>query len=114
MLCICGIINAMTKKATTSKTLPRFLKRYLGEVKFEKVRLPERECYVVERLLEYGDDQAIHWLKETFALETIGRVVRESRAISHRTANLWGLFLGIPHGEIRRFTEPQLIDFPSF
>lgn len=92
--------------ANTPTPLPNFLRPYFWEVNFENLRLPEREVYVLERLLEYGDDEAIRWLKRHFSFETIAGVVRRSRRISRNTANLWALALDIPRDEITCFSKP--------
>jgi len=69
---------------------------------------------VIERLLEYGNDAAIRWVKKTFPPENIARVIRNSRAISRRTANLWALILGIPREQIRCFSTPSILQHGSF
>ncbi len=94
--------------------LPVFLKPYFWEVDFALLQLPEHEVYIVERLLEYGDDQAIRWLRSTFASESIARVVRRSRRLSRNTANLWSLLLGIPREEITCLSTPSLLPHGSF
>jgi len=104
----------MTKRSEEPQTLPEFLKRYFWEVEFENVRLPEREFYVIERVIEYGNDEAIHWLKQRFTPDDIGRVVRPSRALSRRTANLWGKFLHIPRDEMRCYSTPSILQHGSF
>ena len=104
----------MNSRSEVSVSLPPFLERYFWEVDFARLRLPERTFTVIERLLEYGDDAAIHWLKENFSQEAISNVVRESRSISRRTANLWGMFLGIPREEIRCFSKPSILQHGSF
>jgi hypothetical protein len=102
------------KKDSHTKTLPAFLKRYFWEVDFDTVRLPKHEVYVIERVLEYGDDRAIHWLKKSFSPEAVAAVVRRSRVISRRTANLWALLLGIPREEIRCFSTRSILQHGSF
>jgi len=84
--------------------LPEFLEPYFWEIDFTRLRFPERQTYVIERVLEFGDDQAVRWLKATFAPETIADVVRQSRRISKNTANLWALVLGISKEHIRCFS----------
>jgi hypothetical protein len=86
--------------------LPDFLKPYFWEVDFTRLRLPQREVYVIERIMEYGEDQVIHWLKETFSTETLADVVRHSRRLSTNTANLWALVLDIPREQIRCLSTP--------
>jgi hypothetical protein len=90
------------------RRLPEFLRPYFWETDFAGLRLPEQQSYVIERVLEYGDDRAIHWLKATFEPETIAEVVRHSRRISRNTANLWALVLDIPKEQIRCFSTPFL------
>ena len=101
--------------ATTSETeLPAWLARFFWDTDPAGLRLPEHEHYCIERLLEFGDDAAIGWLQRTFRTERIAAVVRQSRAISRRTANLWGLVLGIPRSEMRCFSTPSLLQHGSF
>ena len=100
--------------STNSPALPSFLKRFFWEVEFENVKLPGHETYVIERLLEYGNDDAIRWVKKTFPRETIATVVRKSRVISRRTANLWALVFDIPREEIRCFSTPSILQHGSF
>jgi hypothetical protein len=61
---------------------------------------------VIERVLEYSDDQAIHWLKATFSSERLADVVRRSRRLSPNTANLWALVLDIPRDQVRCLSTP--------
>lgn len=91
-----------------SNTLPDFLRPYFWEVDFSAVRLPDHETYIIERVIEYGHDQAIRWLNR-FPRQTIANVVRKSRRISPNTANFWALILDIPKEEIRCFKKPFLI-----
>jgi hypothetical protein len=89
--------------------LPEFLKPYFWETDFASLRLPEQQFYVIERILEYGDDKTIRWLKATFVPETIAAVVRDSRRITRNTANFWALMLDIPKERIRCFSTPSLL-----
>lgn len=104
----------MDKEPQVTTILPPFLKRYFWEVDLATIRLPEHDVYLIERLLEYGDDQAIHWLKESFPPETIATVVRKSRVLSSNTANLWALVLNIPRDEIRCFSTRSLLPHGPF
>jgi hypothetical protein len=88
--------------------IPEFLKPYFWEIDFAGLSLSERQTYILERVLEYGNDQAIRWLKANFTPETIAAVVRHSRRISRNTANIWALVLNIPKEQIRCFSTPSL------
>jgi len=81
--------------------LPELLRPLFWEIDFDRLRLPERETYVIERVLEYGDLPAVRWLEKTFPSKRIAQVVRQSRALSLRSANFWARMLDIPLEEIR-------------
>ncbi len=56
--------------------------------------------YTVARLLEYGNAEAIAWLKEQFPEDTIKHVIRNDRALSPKTATFWALVYHIPSEEV--------------
>ncbi|MCD6336209.1 MAG: hypothetical protein J7M27_12940 [Candidatus Latescibacteria bacterium] len=106
--------NETERSYAMSEPLPAFLAPFFWEIDFARLRLAGRERYIIERLLEYGDDRAIRWLKTTFSPEAIGRVVRRSRCLSRNTANLWGLVLNIPREEMACFSTPSILPHGSF
>jgi hypothetical protein len=56
--------------------------------------------YTIFRVLEYGDDRAIAWLRETFSSSEIRRVIRTERRLSPKSATFWALVYEIPEAEI--------------
>jgi hypothetical protein len=90
-------------------TLPDFLKPCFWEADFGRIDPLARKAYVLERVLEYGDDQSIRWLLREFSPDEIGEVVRTSRALSTNTAHLWALTLEIPIQEIECISRPSPI-----
>jgi hypothetical protein len=87
-------------RADDEGPLPTFLRPLFWEIDFDRLRVPGHERYIIERVLEYGDDQAIRWLCRTFEPDAIADVVRRSRKISPNTATLWALVLDIPREQI--------------
>lgn len=88
----------------TEERLPEFLRPLFWDVDFDQLRIPGHERYIIERILELGDDVAVRWAWCTFGPEAITQTVRRSRAISPNTASLWALILGIPRRSIRCFS----------
>jgi hypothetical protein len=64
---------------------------------FHPAAYPE---YTIFRVLEYGDEQAVAWMGETFPEDQIREVVRTERRLSPRSANFWALIYGVPAGEV--------------
>lgn len=57
--------------------------------------------YIIERVLEFGNEAAYRWLFRTFSREDIVEVVKTSSRISRKTATMMANFYELPRGEIR-------------
>ena len=60
-------------------------------------------CYpphTIARVLEYGNEAAVAWLRETFSEEMIKRVISKERRLSRKSANFWALAYGIPSDQV--------------
>lgn len=95
-------------------SLPTFLKPYFWETELARIDSQRHAKYIIERVLEYGDDRAIRWLQKNYSPAQIARVVRTSRVLSPNTANLWALLYKIPRSEIQCFSKPSLLPHSAF
>lgn len=86
----------------------RFLKKYFWDIDFDKLNIQKSAIYVVERILEYGDEKAIRWLFKTYSKDLIKKVVMTRRGLSPKTANFWGIMLDIDKRKIRCLKTPYL------
>jgi hypothetical protein len=57
-------------------------------------------AYTIARILEYGDQKAVAWLKETFSEAQIVEVLRNERRLSRKSANFWALIYHVPAQDI--------------
>lgn len=80
--------------------LQTFLKSFLWDVDFQSVDSATHAHFIIERLLEQGDEEAITWLFKTYPKETIHEVLRITRRLSTRSANFWSLTLDLPLDEV--------------
>ncbi len=64
---------------------------------FEPAAFPD---YTIFRVLEYGDDEALAWLRETFSTAEIRRVIRTERRLSPKSATFWALVYDIREDEV--------------
>jgi len=86
--------------------LPLFLKKYFWEVDFDKLDLDKYRAYVAERLMEYGDEKTVRWLRRNFPAAEIKKVLRNSRGLSPRSANFWRLLAGIKTERVKCLQKP--------
>jgi hypothetical protein len=60
--------------------------------------------YTIFRLLEFGDEKAIAWLRAEFSQDQIEAVIRAERRLSRRSAGFWALVYRIPREEVAALT----------
>lgn len=82
------------------RKLPKFLKKYFWDVKFEKVDPVENRVYVLKRILEYGDEKAVRWMWKNFKKPQIKDALCNYRGYTQKSANFWAFILGIPKEEV--------------
>jgi len=49
--------------------------------------------YIIERILDFGRDDEVRWLRQYYTKELIREVVLKSRSLRPETKNLWTLLL---------------------
>ena len=80
--------------------LPRHLRTLFWDVHFDTFDPFAYPAYTMGRVLEYGDDDDVTWLRANFSEEEIAEVVRHERRLSRRTANFWALLYGISADDV--------------
>lgn len=75
--------------------LPTFLKSYFWDVDFYKLDPQEYPEFVLKRVIDRGDTQALRWALSCYPLESIKNLVLKSRDLSRKTANFWARILGL-------------------
>lgn len=78
---------------------PRFLKQYFWDIDFEKFNPKKHPRYTIERLLEYGNEDAVRWMFKNFDKKAIKEALMKSRQLTKRSANFWAIFFGIKDKE---------------
>ena len=81
--------------------LPYYLKQFFWDTNFNNLDYKKHPIYIIERLLEFGDEKAVRWVWQTFSKKQIRETVCTSRVISKKTASFWSLISDIPEREIR-------------
>jgi hypothetical protein len=56
--------------------------------------------YTIFRVLEFGDQAAVEWLRMTFSEAEILRVLSTERRLSEKSANFWALIYKVPSREV--------------
>ena len=83
-----------------SENKPAFLKKYFWDIDFDKINLEDRKIYVLKRILEYGDENAVDWMWKNFKKRDIKNALSNFRGYSQKSANYWALILNVPKEEV--------------
>jgi len=59
----------------------------------KNIKIKKHANYVIERILELGNDSEVRWLFQTYRPAKIRQVAKSSRVLSPKTKNLWLLLL---------------------
>ena len=86
--------------------LPSFLAQYFWDADATQIDLRRHRRYIIERILEVGDLDALRWLFRTYGEREIKAVVRRSRALSRPTAFFWAHFFGLNPEELPCIQRP--------
>ncbi len=83
--------------------LPSFLQKYFWDVDFSKVDKKTHSQFIIERILEFGDQKSAKWMKNNFDLDEIKKVVIVSKNLSKKSANFWQIIFNLERDKILCF-----------
>jgi hypothetical protein len=65
--------------------IPDFIHPYLWDTPIEGISITKHAKFIIERVLEYGNEEAIIWLNKTYTKNQVKEVLINSRRISPKT-----------------------------
>ena len=80
--------------------LPKFLNKYFWDIDAGNLKPEEYPYFVIERILEYGDKNAVKWMFQNFQKSQIKKTLSTRRGLSSKSAIFWSLLLGVPKDKI--------------
>lgn len=92
-------------KVKRVKKLPEFLKRYFWDVQFSDLNKEKYPRFIIERILEYGDEKAVKWMKDNFTEKKIKQAVCKSKTLSKKSANYWQFLFNLKKQDVLCLTK---------
>lgn len=77
--------------------IPDRFRSLFWDTSLGKINLKQHMRYIIERVLEFGDIDALGWLQRVYPTQTIIDVLSVSRSISNKSRNFWELWFGVRH-----------------
>lgn len=81
-------------------SLPPSLHKFFWDVDPKSVNPKKSPKYVINRLLDKGDLEAVRWVLRSFDKETIVETLKTIRDFSPRAGYFWSRYLHIPVEEV--------------
>ncbi|MGC9373359.1 MAG: DUF6922 domain-containing protein, partial [Thermovirgaceae bacterium] len=83
--------------------IPEKLRALFWDVDQSKLDLARHGAFIIERVLNMGDQQALAWLRTIVSDEQILQVVKGSRRLTRKTALCWKNIYNLSEDEMRCF-----------
>lgn len=81
-------------------TLQKTLSKYFWDVDFNNLDIKKSPFFVIQRILEHGDEKAVRWMLRNFDSVQIKKVLSKTKGFSAKSANYWSLVFNIPKNKI--------------
>jgi hypothetical protein len=82
------------------QVIPQHLRVLFWDTNLDNFNPAAFPQYTIARVLEYGDGEAVAWLRGTFSEDQINEVIRTERRLSRKSANFWALVYRIPPEQV--------------
>ncbi|HUD43946.1 MAG TPA: hypothetical protein VMR41_00180 [Patescibacteria group bacterium] len=74
------------------QSIPSFLKQYFWGDDFSQININDNQKYIIQTLLENGDDKALKWLFSVINKQTILTFLSTVK-LSKKSGNFWQIYL---------------------
>ncbi len=86
-------LSKLREKSETSSIPPR-LRPLFWDARIDKIHIGRNARYIIERILELGDVDAIEWLQRVYPTKKIIDVLHMSRQLTEKSRNFWTIWFG--------------------
>jgi len=87
--------------------VPGWLEPYFWDVNIQDLDLKNNRIFIIERLLNDGNQAAVQWLFRTYSDREIKEAVLKSRGLSLKTARCWQNYYSLEEEEMHCFGTPS-------
>lgn len=68
-----------------------FRQSLFWDVNPKSIDKKKHASYVIERILDFGNDREIRWMNKTYSLNQIKKIVKTSRVLHKKSKALWNI-----------------------
>ncbi len=75
--------------------VPERFRSLFWDTSLKNIHLRKNARYVIERILEFGDLDAVEWMQRVYTLQAVLDVLTLSKSITEKTRNFWLQWFGV-------------------
>ncbi len=83
--------------------IPEEFRCFFWDTDIEKIDLIVNKFYIIEKLINEGNEKTLAWLFNTYSREEIKEVICNSRRLTLKAAYCWQNYFGLEKREMRCF-----------
>ncbi len=87
-------VRKMVSDRKETSAVPERLRPLFWDTNLKNIHIKRNARYIIERVLELGEMDAVKWLQSVYPVQTILDVMNISRAVTERSRNFWKLWFG--------------------
>lgn len=80
--------------------LPSYFAKYFWDIDASRLDVHQHTFYIIERILEYGDEKALQWIQTEYGRDKVKQVVMQSKKLSKKSAYFYLLYYQLDKKEI--------------
>jgi hypothetical protein len=80
--------------------LPANLHRFFWDVCPADVDIQPHAAYIIERLMEAGDVEAVKWMLATYPREKMILTLKTTRSLTPKSAHFWAFYFNLNPTEV--------------
>jgi hypothetical protein len=80
--------------------IPKSLHKYFWDVDVEKLDPNNKPYFVINRLLDKGNVEAVKWVRKNYSEDQIKETFKNTRDFNPKVGRFWSVFLQIPQEEV--------------
>jgi hypothetical protein len=77
--------------------IPKRFRSLFWDTDLGNIRIKEHARYIIERILEFGDLDAVNWLQKVYPVQIILDALAASRTVSDKSRNFWEVWFEVSH-----------------
>lgn len=61
----------------------------------KSIDLKKHRQYIIERILDFGTDREVQWVRKKYSPQVLKKIVISSRSLSPKSKNFWAILLNL-------------------